>query len=53
MAERGGVRDAFGKSRDGRAKGGKLGRVSAALSAEELRARPSKRSAEPSSRARR
>ena len=39
MAERGGVRDAFGSRGDGRGKGGKLGRVSAALSAEELQAR--------------
>ncbi|HVY30382.1 MAG TPA: FapA family protein [Polyangiaceae bacterium] len=38
MAERGGVRDAFG-GRGGRAKGGKLGRLNAALSAEELRER--------------
>jgi hypothetical protein len=38
MAERGGVRDAFG-ARAGRAKGGKLGRLNAALSAEELRER--------------
>jgi hypothetical protein len=36
MAERGGVRDAFGARGGGRAKGGKLGRLSAALSAEEL-----------------
>jgi hypothetical protein len=36
MAERGGVRDAFGSRGDARAKGGKLGRVSATLSQEEL-----------------
>lgn len=39
MAERGGVRDAFGARGGARAKGGKLGRVSAALSAEELQER--------------
>ena len=39
MAERGGVRDAFGARGGGRAKGGKLGRVAAALSAEELQER--------------
>lgn len=36
MAERGGVRDAFGSRGDARGKGGKLGRVNAALSQEEL-----------------
>lgn len=36
MAERGGVRDAFGSRGDARGKGGKLGRVNAALSHEEL-----------------
>lgn len=39
MAERGGVRDAFGSRGSARAKGGKLGRLNAALSAEELRER--------------
>jgi hypothetical protein len=39
MAERGGVRDAFGARGGARAKGGKLGRLSAALSAEELQER--------------
>ncbi len=36
MAERGGVRDAFGARGGGRSKGGKLGRLDAAWSAEEL-----------------
>ena len=36
MAERGGVRDAFGSRGDARGKGGKLGRVNAALSQDEL-----------------
>ncbi len=39
MAERGGVRDAFGSRGDARAKGGKLGRVAASFSAEELQKR--------------
>jgi hypothetical protein len=39
MAERGGVRDAFGARGAGRAKGGKLGRLDAAFSAEELQER--------------
>jgi uncharacterized protein (DUF342 family) len=48
MAERGGVRDAFGSRGSARAKGGKLGRLSAQLSAEELqeRARHAERRAE-------
>lgn len=36
MAERGGVREAVGSRGDGRARGGKLGRAVAALSAEQL-----------------
>jgi hypothetical protein len=39
MAERGGVRDAFGSRGDARAKGGKMGRLNAALSAQELQER--------------
>jgi len=39
MAERGGVRDAFGARGGSRAKGGKLGRLDAAFSAEELKER--------------
>jgi hypothetical protein len=39
MAERGGVRDAFGSRGEARGKGGKLGRLNAALSAEQLAAR--------------
>ena len=39
MAERGGVRDAFGSRGDARGKGGKLGRVGAALSSAELERR--------------
>jgi uncharacterized protein (DUF342 family) len=39
MAERGGVREAFGSRGGGRAKGGKLGRLDAALSADQLRER--------------
>jgi uncharacterized protein (DUF342 family) len=48
MAERGGVRDAFGTRGVGRAKGGKLGRADAAWSADELkeRAEQSQRRAE-------
>jgi hypothetical protein len=39
MAERGGVREALGARGEGRAKGGKLGRLDAAWSAEELKER--------------
>lgn len=39
MAERGGVRDAFGSRAAGRGKGGRLGRLNAVLSADELRDR--------------
>lgn len=39
MAERGGVRDAFGSRGPARAKGGKIGRLNATLSADELRER--------------
>jgi len=39
MAERGGVRDAFGRRGSGRAKGGRLGRLNAELSAEEQQER--------------
>jgi hypothetical protein len=39
MAERGGVREEFGSRGNGRVKGGKLGRLDAALSADQLRER--------------
>ncbi|HXK20218.1 MAG TPA: FapA family protein [Polyangiaceae bacterium] len=39
MAERGGVRDAFGRRGSSRGKGGRLGRLNAQLSAEELQER--------------
>lgn len=45
MAERGGVRDAFGSRGDARGKGAKLGRLDAALSSEQL-AEQMKRAAE-------